>query len=269
MNYYIIVLVVLIISVCIIQPQLNRANFPTITLKYWLIISIIFISLFYRLKQYRIYLLLFLLNNTIFRAVSVCVLLIFSWIFRSHGLLRIISRLVFSQTIKSHNSPCIYICNYPGDVLEYSLVGLLPEKTAFVMIESLANLVYPIFGKDRLIVANSKKKGNFDDLHKEITDRISRGYSIFAYPEKSYYQRPNPFAMTPFRSGLFTIAKNLNVPVIPIVCSHLNFFCGIEEKKCYIRVFDPVRITDVERDKQEIYTKMSRQLSVYKYSFVA
>jgi len=111
--------------------------------------------------------------------------------------------------------PCVIVCNHPC---------LLDTLVMMVRFRDVVCLVKQSYYDSPLIFGLAKLCGYIPAGHDgsvrahermltEAVDRLSRGYSILAFPE---CRRSTMVGRLPFRRGPFEIAARAGVPVIPV-----------------------------------------------------
>lgn len=101
----------------------------------------------------------------------------------------------------------ILVLNYPSDMFEYFLNGVIPKKTCFVVSKRVKFCMNFIHQKE-LIFPNMRKKGNLLYISNQIKNKIDK-LSILVYVESSVKKNK-------IKSGMFVISKNLEIPITPI-----------------------------------------------------
>lgn len=259
-----IFLIFLIFVYILCTKILHKKGFTTMTLKSWILISFIILFLFYKYPKNRIILILLIsTNKTLYTAVSVTFHLFSLIILKSYFSFRKMASIVFNQKI-INKKPTIYISNYPSDFIEYLLPGILPENLSFIAFRGAVKYLNPIFGKERIISVDLDNKGNFECLEKEVEDRIKKNH-IFCYVEKNYYERKDIYTLKEFRSGIFHIAKKLNITITPIVCEHFENEYGIIKNNINVTVLESIKVENVEESIKICREKMGKVLSGTRY----
>ena len=172
----------------------------------------------------------------------------------------ILYKSCLSVRMKGHftREPTIYIVNYPSSYIEYLAHGLFGDKVCFLMVDGFYKMVNKAYKPDTLI---SVKKGSFDEVHEKIKDKLHKGYQIFAYVEREYYNRKNDYTLAPFRSGMFTIANKLNTTITPVVIDHLDHTMGVLDSYVFqIDIGRPKRVKNVEKSMKECREDMGYKL---------
>jgi len=264
----IILLVITILLLGIVIKYIHDkklSGFPTISLRQCCVIFLLFITIIisnisFALK--RIFLFCFIAQKGLYNSLVIIVHLIRLFGFKSYSAFRQIGRIIYSHNNLSFPSnPTIFIVNYPSDVIEYSAVGVFPLNTSFMVHKDIGSFLKTFFGK-KIIVVDVKKKNTFNIIEKSIQNSISSGFHIFAYPEKSYYTRKNIYSLNPFRSGLFKIAKKLNITVTPVVIDHMKTEWPSQRRIC---ILPPMHVDNVDETIQACRKMMTTKLYFMKY----
>ena len=71
-----------------------------------------------------------------------------------------------------------------------------------------------------------KKRKNYDKLKDAISQKI-KTMSLWCYVENCHSRITKTKLGLPLRTGIFNIAKTLNIPITPVYVSHLTFANGI------------------------------------------
>ena len=132
------------------------------------------------------------------------------------------------HTLPSHNT--IFLVTYPVELVEYLIPSLIPNKTicyvaAPVAAKPLKLLVYE---PNEFVVLNADKN-NFDYLKTQLVDKLDR-MSIWVYAN-SRNSRVHDYDVGKMRTGMFYIARDLNVTITPVVvnsfrCEKFNVTIG-------------------------------------------
>jgi 1-acyl-sn-glycerol-3-phosphate acyltransferase len=75
---------------------------------------------------------------------------------------------------------------------------------------------YGWFMKQRGTIGIERHKSNLENLSKKIEQEIARNHSILFFPEGG---RTLDGHLKPFKSGIFKVADNLNIEIVPVVVS--------------------------------------------------
>ena len=254
--------------------------------KWWAIMSLIFIKLLIELPYYKkIMLFLIVLSVDSLKIPIIILLYHFVFIFLS-----IVNKYTFNTNILSKNyrlhcnymcnkclnikysgynipkDPTIFICNYPANLIEYLLYySCLNEKCCIVAFKGakIAHTIEIFFGKNSVVIVG--KGGDFEKTQNAIKDKIKEGYNIMVYNEKNFFNRYNMYHVSKLRTGIFSIAKNLNITVTPIVFDHIsNNFGFVTNKKFKIYIGKTEKVQDVEKDVKKLRSLFLRKLRMFK-----
>lgn len=117
----------------------------------------------------------------------------------------------------------IFASNYPCPFYNYLVVELLPENTYLI---GMGNRYWGVglFAKNYYPLNNS---GNFDKLQKFINHTINKGFNVLVFVEEIHTkEKRDIWTIGRIKSGIFNIAYNLNIPVIPIFIAPMPFVIG-------------------------------------------
>ena len=246
-------LIIFLTILCILGRILKRKTFPRCTIVYFLFYTVIGLYVLGS-GHNEILCIIPFVPQIIF---TLYIILFFGM--KNYEFYRKAGRMIFHITNpeKLPKTPAIIIANYPTDFLEYLLAGSLDCKTVLLIFKGGAKYVIPSMGKERVISVDLDKKNNFSLLKNEIKNKVKEGYSIFAYPERDYHLRNDSYRLQNFRTGIFFIAKELNLPIVPIVYSHIDSIVRFPVSKVYI--MEPTTIRD-KTDIEKIRKKMENKL---------
>jgi len=220
-------------------------------------------------------------GNTYYKSINImlgCIILYFK---PSNKLFCRISRVIFGNVtgnvgkLENVNSK-IFICNYPElNLIEYFTQGLLPQNYILVVNKKFRGFVDKVYPMDRLILldVDNPDSDNYSQLLELVKSKTSQGYNIFCYFDTRHPKYPakkkGKYTLNGIRKGIFNIAKQLDIPVIPIVMDHLYISNGsIPRQQFKINVSDEVYIKD-ESDIERIiqyYKKSLSSLQLSKFS---
>ena len=177
-----------------------------------------------------------------------------------------ISRLIYPKvdwTEKGNSifagEKVIYVVNYPGNCLEYFAFGLF-ENIMVVARDPdsmgwKGKLSGVIFQKGNYIPVDGCT-GNYQKVKAQIKNHI-QNKSIFVYPEKISTRR-HQYDLGLFQSGIFRIASELGIRVVPIVIDHLRHQYGsIVRCPLQIHVGSPYTITENGNEHETIHKWMA------------
>ena len=139
--------------------------------------------------------------------------------------------------------PSIMVCNYCNDRLENLACILIPKDMAIMMRDGLKKTTklhklvkWPIF---------TGEKNNYENTKKEITEHINQGRSIFTYVTK--YPRDIPNFIAKIRTGIFSIAKELDIPITLVAIDYIDIkYNIISEQNFQIEIGDTFKVDNVQ-----------------------
>ena len=146
---------------------------------------------------------------------------------------------------KLPNKNTIIVSNHPHNPIDYTAFKMLPKKIAIVA-GGLHFFVRWTCEKDEYIFYNNNKNKNFDELKLKIQDKI-KNMSILVFVEnyKRIKYTNNGRKVARLRTGIFTIAKELNIPITPLVIDRIHSSYGmVTEQPFRMIVGDTFDVTD-------------------------
>ncbi len=166
---------------------------------------------------------------------------------------------------KLPNYPSIFVCNYCSDRLENFACILIPKDIAILMRDTLIKI-----SKLHLLIKwpiYVKAKDSYEETKNQVLDHINAGRSVFSYVSKT--PRLGPTYIQNMRSGMFKIAKELNLPVTPIVIDAIDMkFGSIPYQNFNIEIGDSFYVDDVNEDvinTRKFYTERMKYFQETKY----
>lgn len=144
---------------------------------------------------------------------------------------------------KLPNKPTIMICNYCNDRLENLACILIPKDMAIMMRDGLKKTTklhklvkWPIF---------TGEKNNYENTKKEMIEHINSGRSIFTYVTK--YPRDIPNFITKIRTGVFSIAKELDIPITLVAIDYIDIkYNIIPDQNFQIEIGDTFKVDNIQ-----------------------
>jgi len=146
----------------------------------------------------------------------------------------------------------IIVCNYPSDFLEYFVKWLIPKYSVFVVIKEIGGFMEKIAGIKTLSV---KRGGGYEDLKIQIKEAIKHS-SIFVYINQPEY-RISKKCIGKFRTGMFSIAHELHIPITPIITD------VIHQNKGYI----PYQNYRIKIGKTEIISNLENYINKIRINY--
>jgi hypothetical protein len=162
------------------------------------------------------------LTFTIHYTLCICLSLTYTDPEQRNRVFRTACKTIFpsAPVMKTVNYPCIYVCNHAykccADVA--MLAATLPEKTRLLAYSNTT-----ILGEGRnstdstptVLYISSQVSGKYKYTRDIIDEQIKKGFSVVVFPEKTR-EKTSQDEIAPLRSGIFHIAKELNVPIVPL-----------------------------------------------------
>lgn len=135
------------------------------------------------------------------------------------------------------NRNVMYLVKYPDSPIEYLAfkyfepVSLLSKDRGLVNSKIDLGFVNP----DNRILLPNDDKGYYDKTKEMIAHKI-KSMSIYAYPESNPINGRLPDVVHPLRTGLFRIAKELNIPVVPVVIENIKRDYILQQRNQHIYI---------------------------------
>ena len=147
------------------------------------------------------------------------------------------------QSLDTEN-PCIFVSNYPSPFYNYFISYLFPKNTVFAGkngymwgVHLISQEFYVLTGKDDFAEFQQFVKQNHKN-HKNVFVFVERGGGSV---DKNLY------TVGKLRTGIFTIAKNLGIPIVPVAIGVIDNTMGIPDKYTHrITAGEPIIVEDVE-----------------------
>ena len=248
---FIYIVTILLLLLFIIKYG-NKKGFNQLE-TYWISLTILFYMLFYNLNNIHRIALLFMVFNykSLLLPIYTITGIVFTILGQKFKTYRLVCLTLYKLGLnvkmngeKIPTKPTIYIANYPSNYIEYLVHGLFCDKFCLLVYGPAVKILKHLYGEDHLIAVN---KGSFNIIEKQIKDKIKNGYSIFSYIEKDYYNRKNMFELCELRTGIFSIAHNLNVTITPVCVDHIHHIFGIPDNNIFkIKIGETVYVEDPE-----------------------
>ena len=154
----------------------------------------------------------------------------------------------------------VVIGNHPSTLDIFTHITALPVSIRFLTKTELFRI--PIFGRVLKTLGlpridRKNAKANFEKINDSINQVIKLGNSIMIFPEG---KRSNQKELLPFKKGASHIAKNFNLPIIPVVShnAHNLMIKGkvwLKSGEIKIEILDPIyNVNDYTVD--ELTSKM-------------
>ena len=154
----------------------------------------------------------------------------------------------------------VVIGNHPSTLDIFTHITALPVSIRFLTKTELFRI--PIFGRVLKTLGlpridRKNAKANFEKINDSVNQVIKLGNSIMIFPEG---KRSNQKELLPFKKGASHIAKNFNLPIIPVVShnAHNLMVKGkvwLKSGEIKIEILDPIyNVNDYTVD--ELTSKM-------------
>jgi hypothetical protein len=144
----------------------------------------------------------------------------------------------------------IFVTNYPCPLFNYTIVNLLPAKTYMIGFDErywgvklFATYYYKL-----------KAKNNYKELQSFISDITRQGFNVLAFIEDvNDPHKKDEKSLGRLKSGMFSIASSLKIPIIPIYIPPMPFSYGLPSTRDhYIRAGKKMIVQDPEQSRLEV-----------------
>ena len=166
----------------------------------------------------------------------------------------------------------VVIGNHPSTLDIFTHITALPVSIRFLTKTELFRI--PIFGRVLKTLGlpridRKNAKANFEKINESINQVVEQGNSIMIFPEG---KRSNQKKLLPFKKGAAHIAKDFNLPILPIV-SHNAHNLMIKGKVWFIPgdihldVLDPLESNDdldIDKVTELLFERIDQALTVDK-----
>jgi hypothetical protein len=156
------------------------------------------------------------------------------------------------ENIPKHNT--IFVVNYPKLFYDCLATMLIPKDIAIIMVNrwdtknTWGNFLFkPIY---------KEEKNSYEYIKKQISKQIQKT-SVLAYVMK-------PRSLT-FRTGIFRIAKELNLTVTPIVMDTIKIEnCQIIKQNFQIYIGDSFLVNDIDKDICQVKKLFKKKIKIFR-----
>ncbi|WP_192349475.1 1-acyl-sn-glycerol-3-phosphate acyltransferase [Algoriphagus sp. Y33] len=138
------------------------------------------------------------------------------------------------------DKPYIYLANH-FSYLDIAMMGLIPGDVLFVGKASIRKA--PLFGyyfKNLHIAVDRDRLKSRAETLKRTDEALNSGSSVIIFPEGGIFTK-NPPEMIPFKNGAFRLAKDKQIPIIPVTLSY-NHLILPDDGKLLLR-WRPAKMT--------------------------
>jgi hypothetical protein len=144
--------------------------------------------------------------------------------------------------------PTIIVANYATDTLEKFASIMIPKDLAIIMDVKVAKLSGLKFLIKDLLIRNGEYKNNYNSVKEKIKKYIQEGKSIFVYVSKCAYFKKGYLGKV--RTGIFSIAKDLNVPITQVSIDTISNWKGIINSKqnFQMKIGETFLVKDIKKD---------------------
>jgi hypothetical protein len=140
--------------------------------------------------------------------------------------------------------PTIFVCNYSQDRIEHLAFITLPRDIVFMMRDSNVynNLRFTKMLKWYIF---TKLKGGYNDNKIQVLKHLTQGRDIFVFITKYPKMKPNYIPIV--RSGMFSIAKEINSTITLVAIDYIDIKYGIIPYQNFrIQIGDTFNVDDVK-----------------------
>ena len=169
------------------------------------------------------------------------------------------------------NSSYLVVGNHPSTLDIFTHITALPVSIRFLTKTELFRI--PIFGRVLKVLGlpridRKNASSNFDKINYSIDQVLINKYSIMIFPEG---KRSNQKKLLPFKKGAAYIAKDFNLPIVPVVShnAHKLMTKGnvwLKSGKVNIEILDPIyNVNDFSVDEltEKIFEIINQKLENY------
>jgi hypothetical protein len=162
---------------------------------------------------------------------------------------------------KLPDKPGIIVCNYIWDRLENLASIIIPRNLAIVgsakfMKNSKINYLIKHF------IITNENGNSYERMKLEIKNHIDNGRYVFAYVSKPV---THDHYISKLRSGMFRIAKELNIPITPLAVDYIDSYYGIiPYQNFYMHVGETFYIDDVDSDMYRMRKFFTERVQFFK-----
>jgi hypothetical protein len=163
--------------------------------------------------------------------------------------------------------PTIIIANYPSTYIEYLANYLLSNNICMLLYKGSviqSKITKYFYEEDQILFVGRGSK--FAETQEKVKAKIARGYTVLVYAEKKFYQRRTKYDISTLHSGIFSIARNISVPITPVVFDHIDHTLGIVSNDDYKIYVDRTRdVKDAVQSMDEVRILFRRKLRLFKF----
>lgn len=176
----------------------------------------------------------------------------------------------FSENFKDiPDKPCIIMSNYAKDLSTgYIVQSTFPKKYRLIMNKGWPyTLCSRVFPENSIILVDHEERNNYKYIREKIVESIHQGYYVFCYIED--IRKPNkhnkPYSISKLRSGIFSIAKQYNIPIVPMVIDYCPFIYSLFYNPKYrVKIGESMYVEDVIESIKDVQRWMKKNLNIMK-----
>jgi hypothetical protein len=153
----------------------------------------------------------------------------------------------------------IFVANHPYHIIDLCSIQLIPTKLCFVVggTNVTKYIIKPICGTNHIFF-NMNIPNNFDNIKAQIKEKIHQS-SIIVLVERYSLMISNK-NIAPLRRGMFNIAKDLNIPITPLLLDSVRTTNGVIDRQPFeIVVGETMVVDDVKRDCRNVRKFMIKE----------
>lgn len=159
----------------------------------------------------------------------------------------------------------ILLCNYPQfNMVEYFTQGLLPQNYVLVINKKSIGFLKKVYPNHRIIGLESSN--TYDTLKNLIRKNTDIGYNILTYFDtKPIAKRGKEiYRLNGIRKGVFNIAKDLEIEIVPVVMDRLYISNGIIHNQKFNIYVGDLKIIKDEKDIDQVINLYNKKLRFFK-----
>lgn len=166
-----------------------------------------------------------------------------------------------------YDKPVIFTVNHPPlnqNIINDICLMLIKTKNKIVKFHSSAS-VGKLFRNIEHIYINKNEKNRTQVLKEKMKETIEEGYSVLIFPEGENCRKKTHWRqLQEFKNGTFVLAKELDIPIVPLIISGGNYHNGLVTygriEICYGKQIEPSEYSSIEELRDEVHLKMKEQI---------
>lgn len=168
------------------------------------------------------------------------------------------------------NGPVIYASTHQDYNDHFNAVLSIPDHAIILNTSTVTRLFQFIMGVNGIIYVDREKQESRFNSKLRLMKYLSLGKSITVFPEGTYNCSPNKLHL-PLHSGIFDMARKMQVPVVPMVQEYIYDTSDIitkdKVKKCIVSFGEPIYVS-VEDSIQDKKQELSEIFSTIRYELM-